>query len=82
MQSIHYLIIGALGVAIFFFACNSPEGKTNQQTSSADTLDKQWWKEAVVYQIYPRSFKDIGGFTTGAPWFKVNPNYATVNVTA
>jgi oligo-1,6-glucosidase len=22
------------------------------------TLDRKWWKEAVVYQIYPRSFKD------------------------
>ena len=21
-------------------------------------LDRKWWKEAVVYQIYPRSFKD------------------------
>ncbi len=23
--------------------------------------DKQWWKEAVVYQIYPRSFQDSNG---------------------
>ena len=24
-------------------------------------IDRQWWKEAVVYQIYPRSFKDTDG---------------------
>jgi oligo-1,6-glucosidase len=24
-------------------------------------MDRQWWKNAVVYQIYPRSFKDSNG---------------------
>lgn len=28
---------------------------SNSQTTS---LDRKWWKEAVVYQIYPLSFKD------------------------
>ncbi len=26
-----------------------------------DDIDRAWWKEAVVYQIYPRSFNDTDG---------------------
>ena len=42
------LIIGMLG-------CNSNKSVQVSQP------DRKWWKEAVVYQIYPRSFKDSNG---------------------
>ena len=28
---------------------------------TANNLRTDWWKQAVVYQVYPRSFKDMNG---------------------
>ncbi len=33
----------------------------SKKTAVAEQPDRKWWKEAVVYQIYPRSFKDANG---------------------
>jgi len=32
---------------------------------SLDTVRRRWWKEGVVYQIYPRSFNDANGDGVG-----------------
>jgi alpha-glucosidase len=34
---------------------------SNNQTSKTLVADKDWWRGAVIYQVYPRSFQDANG---------------------
>src|SRR4030095_14303294 len=39
------------------WACTHHRGQDNE----SGLQDRKWWKEAIVYQLYPRSFKDTDG---------------------
>ncbi|NII82139.1 oligo-1,6-glucosidase [Pedobacter sp. SG908] len=58
-----FLIFSFVAVSITLFGQIPKAGVPNQRKESPFTAIKNrtWWKEAIVYQIYPRSFKDSNG---------------------
>ena len=56
---------------IFMISCNNDKkeapasSKLRNDPAFSGIKDRAWWKEAVVYQIYPRSFMDSNGDGVG-----------------
>jgi alpha-glucosidase len=52
----------AIGVAALLFAAAVPAQSAPKPASASE---RDWWKNAVLYQIYPRSFQDSNGDGVG-----------------
>jgi oligo-1,6-glucosidase len=52
--------IVTLTLLLLMFSCkNEKQSDKNSQTSNISGA--KWWKEAIIYQLYPRSFQDSNG---------------------
>jgi len=57
-----YTVTAIFIIAALIWSCNAADKNSEPATAAVkDSSDRKWWKEAVVYQLYPRSFKDSDG---------------------
>lgn len=60
LKPISQLLIAGIFLAFTGSSCQSPQNAPGKNLSDR-IAGRKWWKEAIVYQIYPSSFKDSNG---------------------
>src|SRR3954447_19609391 len=58
------LFCSAVFITMWLASCQSP-GAKNSRAGTDSIQGRTWWKEAIVYQLLPGSFKDSDGDGTG-----------------
>lgn len=50
-----------IGTGLFEALLNLVNSESDVPVASKEPITEKWWKEAIIYQIYPRSFYDTNG---------------------
>ena len=50
-----------IGTGLFEALLNLVNSEPDVPVASKEPITEKWWKEAIIYQIYPRSFYDTNG---------------------